>query len=371
MAMAYTDPIDPQVNLSDFLHIQTLELNAQTVAYASGTATAPNPRQLRWVLPPVGLLSRVYLDVDGGSSTAFDFTAGGGTGTAVGRGPWSIIENLSIRINGGVAIFDVSGFGTFLLEAAEEPASLPATQGAGAVYTTAPLDVENTIYNYPATADGRPRFGFSIPLSLTPGNPLGMILAGNDQTTIELVATFAALSEYSTLAGGASATLTLTATPNVEFFAVPEPGAFAQYVRPVLGWAHQNRETRQNITATGAQEISLDNHDTILQLIHTVTLNSVLNTDAIERLRFVLNRTEYRFDHGLATHLRKQRRAIGKDLPAFVWTFFQTRTLRDAIRADSFTDIRSILTVASGTTIGTAYVDTCERKLIQLDRRAV
>jgi hypothetical protein len=105
-------------------------------------------------------------------------------------------------------------------------------------------------------------------------------------------------------------------------------------------------------------------------VIHTPIINSVLNTDAIERMRFVLNRSDYRFDDRLATHLRRQRRAFGKDIPAIAWTFFSTRTMRDAIRADSYTDIRSILTIASGTTIGTAYLLTAERRLVQLDARS-
>lgn len=371
MLTQYPDPIEPAVTVADFLHLQTYELEAKTATWASGTDTSANPRTLRWVIPPVGLISRIDIDVDGGSSTAYDFTAGGGTGAvaADGEGPYGIVENIALKVNGGVNLFDVSGMGAYLLEAAESPESLPRTQGAGTVYTTAPTDIENTIHNYDPTQDHRPRWGISVPLSLTPGQPLGMILAGNDQTTIELILTLDTLANFAVLAGGAAATLSLTFTPNVEYFAVPEQAAFEAYVRPLLGWAHQNREWRQDITATGENAITLDNHDTILQVVHRAVLNSIVNTDAISRLRFVLNRSDYRYDAAGSTHLRRQRRAIGKDIPAFVWTWFAGHNLRDAIRADAYTDIRSLVTIASGTTIGTAFFKTAERRLIQLDAR--
>lgn len=373
MAMQYPDPIEPEVTVSDFLHLQTLELSGQTAIWAAGVAGAPSTRQLRWELPPVGLLSRVWIDVDGGSSTAYDFTAGGGTGAAAARGdgPYGVVDNISVRVNGGVALFDVSGFGAYLLEAAESVDALPGTQGVGVVYTTAPTDIESTIWNYPNSADGRPRWGISVPFSITPGNPLGMVLAGNDQTSLELLLTLASKDRYALLSGGtADATLTLTFVPTVELFAVPAPDAYNQYVRPLLDWAHVMRETRQDVTATGENFVTLDNHDNILQVIHTAILNSVINTDAIDRGRFVLNRTDYRYDDRAATHWRRQRRAMGKDIPAWAWTFFSTRTMRDAIRADSYTDIRSGLTIASGTTIGTAFINTLERRLVQLDQRA-
>ena len=370
--MAYPDPIEPQVNLADFLHLRTIELNGQTATWASGVASPPSQRQLRWELPPVGLLSRIYIDVDGGTATAYDFTAGGGTGApaALGDGPYGVVDNVGLKINGGVAVFDVSGFGAMLLEAAESTESLPQTQGVGVVYTTAPTDIESTIFNYPGAADGRPRWGISVPLSLTPGNPLGMILAGNDQTSIELVLTLTTLDRYALLAGGGTATLTLTFIPTVELFDVPEPAAFGQYVRPMLDWAHVCREWRQDITGTGEVPITLDNHDNILQIIHTTVLNGTVNTDALDRGRFLLNRGDYRYDDRAATHWRRQRRVFGKDIPAWAWTFFATKTLRDAIRADSYTDIRSMLTIAAGTTLGTAYFRTAERRLIQLDQRA-
>lgn len=369
----YPDPIEPQLTVADFLHVQTLEIEGKAASWAAATDSAASPRQLRWQLPKVGLLSRVWIDVDGLTTTGYDFTAGGGSGAvaADAMGPFGLVENIELRVNGSVALFSVSGFGAYLLEAAEAPEALPGVSSVGTIYSTAPTDIESTIYNYDPTQDHRPRWGISIPLSLTPGQPLGMVLAGNDQTSLELVVTLASLAKFAALSGGASAALGLTFTPTLELFAVPDPVAFAQYVRPLLDWAHVCRESQQDIVATGDQSITLDNHDNILQVIHTVKLNGVVSTDYVTRGQFVLNRTDKRYDHALATQLRRQRRDFQKDIPAWVWSFFGTGTLRDAIRADSYTDIRSLLTISSSATLGTApYIRTAERRLVQLDARA-
>jgi hypothetical protein len=366
-AMAYPDPIAPVVDVNDYLRVQTQRIGTDTITWASGTATAPVRDRSRFVLPKVGLASRIYLDFDGASATAYDFTAGGGTGAvaAAGNGPYGIVDGITLSINGGSGWYDTTGFGTYLINAAEGSDRYPQ-DAPGTAYTTAPTDVASTIFDYPASADGRPRFGLEVPLALGPANPLGMILLQNDQTTVDLVVRWAALDKYAVLAGGASATLSITVTAVLEYFDIPPRDAFLAFFLPMLRWAHWWREERQDVAASGRDSniVSLDNHDTYLRVIHYLIRNSILNTDNVTDLRFVLNRQHTLFDHDDATHLRRQRAALGKDLPAFVWDFFQTGTLRDAIHADAYTDIRSVLDIDSIT--GTCFVKTLSEKLVDL-----
>jgi hypothetical protein len=361
--VAYPDPIQPQVDVNDYLRVQTQRIGSDTVTWASGTASAPSRSRSRFVLPKVGLASRIYLDIDGGSSTAYDFTAGGGTGAATSQGPWGIVEGISLRVNGGSGWYDVSGFGTSLINRIE--GVYPQTP-TGTIYTTAPADVESTLYNYDATADSRPRFGLEVPLCLGPSNPLGMILLQNDQTTVELEVRWNTLDAFATLAGGASATLTLTATAILEYFDIPPRDAFLAFFLPMLRWAHWWREERQDVTASGrdANIVSLDNHDTYLRVLHTFIRNGVVNTDNVTDLRFILNRQHTLYDHDDATHLRRQRDAINQDIPAFVWDFFRSGTMRDTIHADAYTDIRSVLDVDSITC--TCFLRTATEKLVDL-----
>lgn len=367
--MTYPDPLNPAVDVNDYLRAQTQRIGSDTVTWASGAASAPSKARSRFVLPKVGLASRLFIEIDGGSATAYDLTIGAGAAAVAARGdgPFGIIDGITIRVNGGSGWYDVSGFGTYLVNAVDDDAAFPQ-DAPGTVYTTAPTDVASRMFDYPAAADGRPRFGLEVPFCLGPSNPLGMILLQNDQTTVELEIRWNSLDRYAALTAGAVATLTLTADVVLEYFDIPPRDAFLAYFLPLLRWAHWWREERQDVTAVGrdANIVTLDNHDTYLRVIHSAVLNSVLNTDAIEAVRFVLNRQTYLYDHGATHQLRRQRRAVGKDLPAYVWDFFATGTLRDVIHADAYTDIRSVLDVAAGTTIGTAFILTATEKLVDL-----
>jgi hypothetical protein len=369
MTMQYPDPINPVIDVNDYLRLETQRVGSATVTWASGADTAPSQASSRFQLPKVGIAHRLFIDIDGGSATAFDLTVGGGASAvaANGQGPFGIIAGLALRVNGSSGWFDVSGFGTYLINAAENASAFPQTP-IGTIYTTAPTDIESTLFAYPVV-DGRPRFGLEVPISVSDTNPLGMLLLQNDQTTVELEIRWASLSNYAALTGGAVATLTLTASVVLEYFDVPPRDAFIAFFLPLLRWGHWWVEERQDITAAGrdANIVSLDNHDTYLRVIHSAILNSILNTDAIEAVRFILNRQTYLYDHDDATQLRRQRTNTGgKDLPAYIWDFFKTGTMRDVIHADAYTDIRSVLDVASGTTIGTAFLRTATEKLVDL-----
>lgn len=363
---AYADPIAPVVDVNDYLRSQTIRVGAATVTWASGTASAPSTARSRFTLPKIGLLSRLFLDIDGASATAFDLTIGAGASAvaADGRGPFQIVDGVTVRINGGSGWFDVSGFGTYIVNMIED-ADAFIDAAPGVVYTTAPTDVASTLYAYPVV-DGRPRFGLEIPFCLGPSNPLGMLLLQNDLTTVEVEVRWGNLDAYAALTAGAVATLTLTATLVAEVFDIPPADAFGAFFRPMLRWGHWWREERQDVTSAGrdANIVSLDNHDTYLRVIHTLLRNSVLNTDNVTDLRFVLNRNHTLFDHDDATHLRRQRIAAGKDLPVFAHDFFRTGTMRDVIHADAYTDIRSVIDL--DTVAGTSWLLTATEKLVDL-----
>lgn len=370
-APAFADPLNPQVDVNDYLRTQTLRVGQATVTWASGTASAPSVARSRFQLPKVGLLSRLYIDIDGGSATAYDLTIGAGTAVAAadGRGPFQIIDGITVKVNGGSGWYDMSGFGTYIVNAIEDADAFPIS-APGQVYTTAPTDVASTLYNYDATADSRPRFGLEVPFCLGPNNPLGMILLQNDLTTVDLEIRWGSLDAFAALAGGAVATLTLTATITAEVFDIPPAEAFGAFFRPMLRWAHWWREERQDVAAAGrgANVVSLDNHDTYLRVFHTLIRNSLLNTDNVTDLRVVLNRNHTLFDHDDATHLRRQRKAVGKDVPVILHDFFGTGTLRDVIHADAYTDIRSELDL--DTIAGTSYLLTATEKLVDLGEPA-
>ena len=365
---AYADPIAPQVDVNDYLRTQTMRVGTDTITWASGSATAPSRARSRFVLPKVGLLSRLYIDIDAVSATGYDLTIGAGAAAvaADGRGPFQIVDGVTVKVNGGSGWYDVSGFGTYIVNAVEAADAYPDTGTPGTAYATAPTAIATTLKNYPVAADGRPRFGLEVPFCLGPSNPLGMLLLQNDLTTVELEIRWGSLDAYAALTGGAVATLTLTATVIAEVFDIPPADAFGAFFRPMLRWGHWWREERQDVTASGrgANIVSLDNHDTYLRVFHTLMRNSVLNTDNIDDVRFVLNRNHTLFDHDDATHFRRQRKNVGKDVPVVLHDFFATGTLRDVIHADAYTDIRSEIDLSS--VAGTNWLLTATEKLVDL-----
>lgn len=366
------DPINPEVNVDDFLRVQTMRITpTDTVTWSSGTATAPSKSRSRWTLPKVGMLGRIILSIDGGSSTGYDLTIGGGAAAvaANGLGPWGIIDRITLRVNGGSAWYDVSGFGTMLLNALGEAGWFPEVQGGGTVYSTSPRSPSTTVFNYPVSADGRPRFEVEIPLVLRPDLAFGLLLLQNDQTTVELEIAWNNLDSYAALTGGAVAVMSLTVTPIMEYFDVPPRAVFDQYILPLLRWGHWHNEVRQDIVSQGrdANIVKLDNHDTYLKVAHFLTLNGVLNVDNVSDVRFRLNGNTFLYDHDMQSHLRMQREdAFGRDLPAVIWNWFTDPTLRDAIRADMYTSIESVLDI-SGATLGTGpNIRTVYEKLVDL-----
>jgi hypothetical protein len=365
------DPISPDVNIDDFLRVQTMRITpTDTVTWASGTNTAPSKSRSRWVLPKVGMLGRIILSIDGASSTGYDLTIGGGAAAvaANGLGPWGVIDRITLRVNGGSAWYDVSGFGTMLLNALSDDGWFPES-GVGTVYSTSPRSPSTTVFNYPVAADGRPRFELEIPMILRQDLPFGLLLLQNDQTTVELEIAWNNLDSYAALTGGAVAVLSLTVTPIMEYFDVPPRSVFDSLILPLLRWAHWHNELRQDIVSQGrdANIVKLDNHDTYLRVVHFLTLNSVLNVDNVGDVRFRLNGNTFLYDHDVQSHLRMQRETgYGRDLPAIIWNWFSSGKLRDAIRADMYTSVESVLDI-SGATLGTGpNIRTVTEKLVDL-----
>lgn len=359
------DPIEPQVDINDYIRLQTQRIGSDTVTWASGTNTPASKPRSSFVLPKVGIAARILLDFEG----TYDLTIGAGTAAiaADGRGPWQIVDRLQLSVNGAAAWYNVSGFGSYLLNALEEEHAFPQDV-PGTAYTTAPRDVASDVFEYPVAADGTARFGIEIPLILRPDNPLGMLLLQNDQTTVSLDVVWGALDAYAALAGGAVATLSTTVTATLEYFDVPPREAFMSFFVPMLRWGHWFNEDSQTIAAQGRDSniVTLDNHDTYLKVIHTLILNGTVNTDNVDDVRLVLNRNTFLYDHPARTQFRRQRRQQSKDLPALVWNLFARGRLRDALHADLYTDVRSVIDV-SGATLGTnPRIITTTEKLIDL-----
>jgi hypothetical protein len=358
------DPIEPETTIDDYLKVLTQFMGQDTATFASVTAAPSKPR-MTFTCPPIGLASRILLDCD----VAFDLTAGGGSGAAAadGRGPFQLISNIAVRVNGKIGWYNVSGYGTYLLDAIETRHSFPQ-DAPGTVYTTAPADVASRIFDYPVAADGTAHFGLDVPIVVTPDNPLAMLLLNNDQTTVTVELTLNTLDAYVLVAGGATATATLTVTATLEYFDIPPEDVFQSLFVPMLAVGHWFNETEKSIVAqgVGANVFEADTHDTYLGIYHTVILNGKVDTDHVDDVRLKLNTNQTRHELPAERQLRRQRLQWGKDLPMYAWDLFAEGNLRDALDGDKYTKIQSFLDI-SGATLGTnPRIITITEKLINL-----
>jgi hypothetical protein len=359
------NPLKPG-DISDYLKPLTQQVGTDTVSYDTGTDDNPSKPRSSFQLPKVGLASRLMIDVtvDG------DYTAGGGSGdvAADGRGPQNLISQLKLSVNGKLAWYNVSGFGTMILNATEDATSFPQ-DAPGTAYTTAPTDVASDIFAYTVGADGLSKFSLEIPIIVAPDNPLAMLLLNNDNTTVQLDIEWNTFGAFSDLAGGASETADVTVAVTLEYFDAVPIDIFNTFVRPMLNVGHWFSEVEQTVTAKGygANKVVMDNHDTYLGIFHTLILDGVVDTDDVDSVRLVLNTNQTRFNNSRTRQLKQQRDTWGKDLPIFAWDMFAAGGLPSALNADAYTAVESFIDINTGATLGTdARILTIAEKLVAL-----
>jgi hypothetical protein len=173
-----------------------------------------------------------------------------------------------------------------------------------------------------------------------------------------------------------SDTLTLAGNVNVyyQYYEVPNPDQ-VQLPPRVL---HRLLEDRTAIVATGDTTYLVPRQGVLLQCIHNLILNGTIskNSTDLTGRRLVFNKTDtpYNMDYIMDRILNRFRYGFSgadNDLPAgaYIWDFFDadqqpTRgDLRDAVDTEALATLESILTIASGATLGSGnnFVDTIRR----------
>lgn len=362
-APAASTPISPEARAAAF-NAATRQKFAMVpgVAYSAGA-----PQQI--ILPRVGLLARVFIHFTG----TLTVTVGAGSAVAAQRSPWNIANRIRLMANSSLPLIDLSGFGAYVANLLTDWAGVQSLPGS---YARAFTITDEPQFEPPAIAEvarfsvangaNTVDFTIELPIKLTELDPIGLIIAQNPQTTLTLEITSGQVADLVTLAGGATATLTGNWSAAVEYFEAPaNPAAM-----PDATFVHVWQEQRMPISATGDVPVQLLTGDTYLRIAHIVQLNAALNRADIDRISLVQNQadTPYSVDRWLA--LYRQRRIYGKDLPegVFVHDFFVPETTRDMVNSALYSDLRAVLAVRSGATLGTGtnFVDTVVEKLVQV-----
>lgn len=326
-------------------------------------------QRITFRLPRVGLLSRLFLTFKGTNTV----TDGTGAAAVSQFTAYNLIKRIRVLANTGAAIFDVSGYGAYLINRVNNRHS---------ILTDSLFDqtVDDGVYTAPSAAGANVlKFGLEIPVAINPRDPVGLINLQNNTTDVTVEIDFN--SEYGTADNGSVAFLTTgTATAVIsaasmglafEYFTIPRN----KEDLPALNVAHQYLEESMSFASTGEQVVSLQRGNTYVQLLHYLICANALS-DAIDSLTIKYNQSETPYYVPAQVQKMLQRQRYGSDLPkgTFIHDWYMSNGLpnlgntRDFINSANVTEFQSIVNVTGGTTVtaGQTSLKTIKRQLIQL-----
>lgn len=323
--------------------------------------------RLYFELPKVGLLSKLLLTFQG----TLTVTAGSGACTVSPKGPWNLIKRIRIVANSGAAIYDVSGYGTYVINQLQRYAHSPGT-------SLVDRGIGTECFNHP-TATGTLVFGLEIPVCTNDADGIGLLLLQNSATQLVLEVEFNSTADavgfdapYKLTVDAAAALSATKVGVLMEYFNVPRK----QEDYPPLNVVHQWLEQQDSIASVGAFTKSMLRGNTYMRLLHYVTLNGLLNTADVEKLRILYNQSEVPYTISKLPQLLLQRSRYGFDLPkgTFLHDWYYSKGLvglgdsRDFINSANVTEFQTELTIASGATLGTGnnFVNTISEQLIRI-----
>lgn len=321
----------------------------QSIAYATGVNT---PQTLQHV----GLLKRLRL------ITALNISNAVGNGTVVQdtQGPWNLFANLLIRVSGLDLLYQVSGWGLYLINLINNYQYAPNSAGIATANTANQQSATADVFAYPvAGAIVAQPLLFSLDLPFTAPllgfEDLGLWLIQNETVNMEVVPTYNALggatllNQPYILTGAATATVNSGATALWrEFYGVPQ----RQEDMPPLGYVHQWEEQFNAITGT---QVDIDHQrgGVLLRLIYQIddadqgtgnnVLGGILNAN-VQSIEFKYDANDTPFDEQTVAILARQRELYGRDLPVGTFThdfFSTTKTLQDSYNTESYINIKT------------------------------
>lgn len=324
--------------------------------------------RLYFKLPSVGLLSRLFLTVKG----TMTVTNGTGSTTLSDRLGVNLIKRIKVIANSGTAIYDVSGYGTYLINSIQRKNEIPNM-------SPNPSGYNDLVYNTPIeNGDNDWVFTLEVPIAINEKDPIGLILLQNDATQITLEVEFN--DEYGAnniispivATGNAVTSFVGNVSCMMEYFTVPRE----KENYPSLNVLHQWLEQYESITSAGEFTKQLQRGNTYMRLMHYLTLGNALNTESIDKLKIVYNQSETPYTLDATHQLYLQRMRYGQDLQkgTFVHDWYMSNGLvglgnsRDFINSANVTEFQSIFNIASGTAVpaGQSFVNTLTEQLIKL-----
>jgi len=335
-----------------------------SISYATGV-NSPTTLQHVGLLKKLRLITRL-------ETTA---TLGGGTLTRDNQGPWNLFANLLVRVSGLDLLFQVSGWGAYLINLVNDKLYAPDVNPS--VVTNATTTAE--LFDFPNTGTGEVLFSLDLPFTIPMlgFEDLGLWLIQNETVNMEVVPTFNNMSGLTALVQPYVATGAATvavSSGNValwrEFYGVPARSEDM----PPLGYVHQWEE--QYDAVSGSQvDINHQRGGILTRLIYQVVdadsgsgsnvIDGIANTD-LAGLEFKFDANDTPFDEDVYQVLARQRELYDRDLPQGVFThdqFLATRTLQDSYNTENYINIKTRFRFAKSLISG-SYIRTLRERLL-------
>lgn len=270
-------------------------------------------------LPKVRLLSKIRLMF---SASLNMVHAANNTFTAAPFAPFNFVRNVRVEANNGFTPFNLSGMGAYLLNLTRSTAeTLIPVVGANAAASR----MRNRLGTAADTAanggaDNVVNFMLDLPLTLNDRDPVGLILAQNEETVITVTIDFADADVIFGAAAGFTGTISnVTVFPMIETFSIPAiPEAF-----PDLSILKICQEKNEAIAGAGVATMKLPVGMTYRKMILYLTdaNGGVADAAVVNDIEIVLNQadTPYRIRPAMLASINSEQ--YGQALPTGVWVF--------------------------------------------------
>jgi hypothetical protein len=316
-------------------------------------------------LEHVGLLKRLRLIFRGTITVA-----AGDTRDA--QGPWNIFSNILIRVSGLDLLYQVSGWGLYLINLVNQKLYAPDVNPSTVTNATTTAE----LFNFPVPGAVAASFLFSLDLPFTLPllgfEDLGLWLIQNETVNMEVVPTFAGPTGASALLqpydGGGATTLTGTVDVWREFYGVPQNPSDM----PPLGYVHQWEEQFDSV-AGNQVDIAHQRGGILTRLIYQIGDAAAGATAAVGLANADLTGMEFKFDandtpfdESVHQILARQRELYDRDLPQGVFThdfFLDTQDLRNTYNTENYINLKTRFRFGKSLAAG-SFIRTIRERLL-------
>lgn len=319
-------------------------------------------------LEHVGLLKKLRLI----TTLNIDTVAGGGTVTQDDQGPWNIYNNIYIRVSGLDLLYQVSGWGLYLINLVLDRLYAPDVNPSVVTDATTPGDLFN--FPVPYGTDQTVLFSLDLPFTVPMLGfaDLGLWLIQNETVNMEVFPTWAAgggatpLNQpYVTTGAGAVTVNSGSAAVWRDFYGVPARSDDM----PPLGYVHQWEEQYDSVTGTQI-DIQHQRGGILLRLLYQIVnaeggAHGLANADLAE-LAFKYDANDTPFDEDVFNTLARQRELYDRDLPQGVFShdlFLDTRTLQDTYNTENYINLKTRFRFNTSLSAG-SYIRTMRERLL-------